>query len=225
MATYFPTGPFKEWTTYRQILEGAGMNSSFYYDMPGNHDHYNDKIFSYYRANSIQGVATGKTQPSWTRQFPYGNYHFLGVCTPGNDGAPFSIDPEDYFGDHSGLDFIELAEIQGDLASHTDAQLTLIFGHHNLSRITSAVRHGLNLRPAYLHGADRAVPGPLLRLRAHPQLSREPPHELLSLNLTKGIYYMNVASLGKSAQNQYAVMAIDGNGLSSCRPKRASGRW
>ena len=25
---------------------------------------------------------------------------------------------------------------------------------------------------------------------------------------------MNVASLGKSAQNQYAVMAVDGNGLS-----------
>jgi hypothetical protein len=33
-------------------------------------------------------------------------------------------------------------------------------------------------------------------------------------NLTPGIYYMNVASLGKSDQNQYAVMAVDGNGLS-----------
>ena len=33
-------------------------------------------------------------------------------------------------------------------------------------------------------------------------------------NLTPGIYYMNVASLGKSAENQYAVMAVDGNGLS-----------
>ncbi|HEY9073437.1 MAG TPA: hypothetical protein VIN67_04825, partial [Desulfobaccales bacterium] len=35
-----------------------------------------------------------------------------------------------------------------------------------------------------------------------------------SITLTPGIYYMNVASLGKSAQNQYAVMAVDGNGLS-----------
>ena len=67
------------------------MTPDFYYDMPGNHDEYNDKTFSYYRFNSIQGVATGKTQPSWTRQFSYGSYHFQGVCTPGNDGASFSI--------------------------------------------------------------------------------------------------------------------------------------
>ena len=33
-------------------------------------------------------------------------------------------------------------------------------------------------------------------------------------DLTNGVYYMNVASLGKSAIDQYAVMAVDGNGLS-----------
>ena len=87
-----PNGPYQaEWDTYRQILEGAGINSSFYYDMPGNHDAYNDENFDYYRANSIQGRVTGTTQLSWVKQFPYGRYHFLGVCTPGNDGAPFSI--------------------------------------------------------------------------------------------------------------------------------------
>ena len=109
-----PNGPYQdEWDAYRQILEDAGMNSSFYYDMPGNHDAYNDETFAYYRANSIQGRATGTTQPSWTRQFPYGSYHFLGVCTPGNDGATFSIWPWDNFGDHAGLDEGELAFIQG----------------------------------------------------------------------------------------------------------------
>ena len=212
----FPDGPFQEeWTTYRQILEGAGMNSSFYYDMPGNHDHYNDKIFSYYRANSIQGVATGKTQPSWTRQFPYGNYHFLGVCTPGNDGAPFSIDPEDNYGDHSGLDFIELAEIDADLASHTDAQLTLIFGHHNFEpyyfdESDTGLTYGL---PTFM-GLIEQYLVPFYGF-GHTHNYRENFRtNFYSFNLTKGIYYMNVASLGKSAQNQYAVMAIDGNGLS-----------
>jgi predicted MPP superfamily phosphohydrolase len=69
-----PDGPYQaEWDRYRQILESAGINSSFYYDMPGNHDEYNDGTLAYYRANSIQGRATGLTQPSWTRQFSYGS--------------------------------------------------------------------------------------------------------------------------------------------------------
>ena len=66
-----PNGPYKaEWDNYRKILVDAGMTADFYYDMPGNHDQYNDKTFSYYRFNSIQGVATGKTQPSWTTAIP-----------------------------------------------------------------------------------------------------------------------------------------------------------
>jgi hypothetical protein len=209
----FPIGgPYQdEWNTYRQILESAGINASFYYDMPGNHDEYNDATMAYYRANSIQGRATGLTQPSWTRQFPYGSYHFLGVCTPGNDGAPFSIWSWDNYGDHAGLDDIELPYIQSDLASHTDAQLTLIFGHHPFEahyyiETDTGLTYGL---PTFLSLIDQYLV-PFYGF-GHTHEYRE---NFYNKNLTEGVYYMNVASLGKSDKNQYAVMAVDGNGLS-----------
>lgn len=207
-----PNGPYQaEWNTYRQILESAGITSDFYYDMPGNHDEYNDGTLAYYRANSIQGRATGRTQPSWTRQFSYGSYHFLGVCTPGNDGAPFSIWPWDNYGDHAGLDPTELDFIQSDLAGNTSAQLTLIFGHHPFEphyyiETDTALTYGL---PAFLSLVDEyQVP---FYGFGHTHNYRE---NFYQKNLTNGVYYMNVASLGKSDQNQYAVMAVDGNGLS-----------
>ena len=205
-------GPYQaEWDTYRQILEGAGIDSSFYYDMPGNHDEYDDATLAYYRANSIQGRATGLTQPSWTRQFSYGSYHFLGVCTPGNDGAPFSIWPSDNYGDHAGLDTVELAYIQSDLASHTEAQLTLIFGHHPFEahyyiETDTGLTYGL---PTFLSLINQYLV-PFYGF-GHTHNYRE---NFYVKNLSEGIYYMNVASLGKSANNQYAVMAVDGNGLS-----------
>ena len=210
---FFPIGgPYQdEWTTYRQILESAGIDASFYYDMPGNHDEYSDATMAFYRANSIQGRATGLTQPSWTRQFPYGSYHFLGVCTPGNDGAPFSIWSSDNYGDHAGLDNIELPYIQSDLASHTDAQLTLIFGHHPFEAhyyisTDTGLTYGL---PAFLSLIDQyQVP---FYGFGHTHEYRE---NFYNRNLTQGVFYLNVASLGKSAKNQYAVMAVDGNGLS-----------
>ena len=207
-----PDGPYQaEWDTYRQILENAGIDSSFYYDMPGNHDEYNDATLAYYRANSIQGRATGQTQPAWTRQFSYGSYHFLGACTPGNDGAPFSIWPWDNYGDHAGLDDIELPYIQSDLASHTDAQLTLIFGHHPFEAhyynwTDTGLTYGL---PTFLSLIEEYLV-PFYGF-GHTHNYRE---NFYSKDLTQGVYYMNVASLGKSDHNQYAVMAVDGNGLS-----------
>ena len=207
-----PDGPYQEeWDTYRQILESAGINSSFYYDMPGNHDEYNDATLAYYRANSIQGRATGLTQPSWTRQFSYGSYHFLGVCTPGNDGAPFTILPWDNYGDHAGLDDGELANIQSDLANHTQAQLTLIFGHHPFeahyyTETDTGLTYGL---PAFLSLIEEYLV-PFYGF-GHTHDYRE---NFYFKNLTEGVYYMNVASLGKSDKNQYALMAVDGNGLS-----------
>jgi hypothetical protein len=206
-----PNGPYQsEWNQYRQILESAALNSSNYYDLPGNHDEYNDGTLAYYRANSIQGRATGQTQPSWTRQFSYGSYHFLGVCTPGNDGAPFSIWPPNY-GDNAGLDGNELAFIQSDLDSHTDAQLTLIFGHHPFeahyyTNTDTGLTYGL---PTFLSLIKQYMV-PFYGF-GHTHNYRE---NFYNQSLSPGIYYMNVASLGKSTQNQYAVMAVDGNGLS-----------
>jgi hypothetical protein len=216
-----PNGPYKaEWDTYRQILVNAGMTPDFYYDMPGNHDQYNDRTLSYYRFNSIQGVATGKTQPAWTRQFSYGSYHFKGACTPGNDGASFSFSAEDNFGDHAGLDDIELADIDSDLSSHTDAQLTLIFGHHPFepyysSPFDTGLTYGL---PSFMEMIEEYLI-PFYGF-GHTHNYRESFRTSFYYKTfsTPGIYYMNFASLGKTSlvtdDTRYAVMAIDGNGLS-----------
>jgi Calcineurin-like phosphoesterase len=206
-----PNGPYQaEWNTYRQILADAGIDASFYYDLPGNHEAYNDANLTYYRANSVQGRATGTTQPSWLRTFPYGRYHFLGVCTAGNDGASYSFLPP-YFGDHAGLDAGELASIQTELMKYPDAELTLIFGHHPFeadyySPVDTGLIYGL---PEFLTLID--VYGVCLYGFGHTHNYRE---NFYYQNLTRGAYYMNMASLGKSDRDHYAVMAVDGNGLS-----------
>ncbi len=207
-----PMGPYQdEWNTYKQILDNAGLDASTYYDIPGNHDAYNDATLSYYRGNSMQGRATGTTQPSWVKQFPYGRYHFMGVCTPGNDGASFSFLASDNYGDHAGLDETELAFIQGEFGKYPDAQLTLVFGHHPFeadyySSSDTGLTYGL---PDFLNLIDTYLVS--LYGFGHTHNYRE---NFYYLDPTKGLYYMNVASLGKSSQNQYAVMAVDGNGLS-----------
>ena len=85
-----PNGPYQaEWDTYRQILASAGITSAFYYDMPGNHDEYNDGGLAYYRANSIQGQATGRTQPSWTAGILLRELSFPGGLHPGKRRGTF----------------------------------------------------------------------------------------------------------------------------------------
>ena len=219
-----PNGPYKaEWDQYRKILLDAGMTPDFYYDMPGNHDHYNDKTFSYYRFNSMQGVATGKTQPSWTRQFPYGSYHFKGACTPGNDGASWSASAEDNFGDHAGLDDDELDDIDADLKNHTDAQLTLIFGHHPFepyysSPFDTGLTYGL---PRFLDMLDDYLIPFYGFGHTHNYRENFRTSFYYKTFTTPGIYYLNVASLGKESvltgDYSYAMMAIDGNGVSIVR--------
>ena len=52
----YPNGPYQaEWEQYKNILSSNGVDASFYYDIPGNHDAYNEQYFIYYVANSIQG--------------------------------------------------------------------------------------------------------------------------------------------------------------------------
>jgi hypothetical protein len=188
--------------------------------MPGNHDQYNDKTFAYYLANSMQGRATGQTQPSWTRQFSYGSYHFKGACTPGNDGAKFSFSAEDNFGDHAGLDDIEISDLDSDLSSHKDAQLTLIFGHHPFepyysSPFDTGLTYGL---PGFMELIEEYLI-PFYGF-GHTHNYRESFRTSFYYKTfaTPGLYYMNMASLGKasliSGDYKYAVMAVDGNGLS-----------
>lgn len=207
-----PNGPYPaEWQAYRQILDAAGMTSTFYYDIPGNHDHYNDATFAYYRSYAIQGAATGATQHSWTRSFPYGTYHFLGVSTPGNDGAAFSIWPWNNYGDHAGLDGTELAFIEAQLAAHPEAELTLIFGHHPFQAgyyvsSDTGLTYGLSSLLDLIDAYDVSAYG-----FGHTHNYRE---NFYYNNLSDGVFYLNVSSLGKENSDHFAIMAVDGNGLS-----------
>lgn len=208
----FPNGPYlAEWQTYRQILDAAGMTSAFYYDFPGNHDHYNDENFDYYLAHSIQGSADGNTQHGWLRTYPFGTYQFIGTCTAGNDGASFSIWPWDDYGDHAGLDAGELAFIQSQLTAHPEAELTLIFGHHPFqagyyASSDTGLSYGLSSLLNLIDGYGVSMYG-----FGHTHNYRE---NVYYNNLPDGVFYLNVSSLGREASNHFAVMAVDGNGLS-----------
>jgi hypothetical protein len=213
-----PNGPYQaEWDEYKTILANAGVDASFYYDLPGNHDAYNDKYFAYYLANSIQGRVTGRTQVSWTRTFPFGKYHFLGVNTADNTGDKFSLFWP--YGDYAGLDATELSFIDSELNDplNADAALTLVFGHHPVTDtgvsgdtwlfygqedfIGTLDTHGASL---YGYGHTHAYSDVQFTGNSY-----------TGFMTGGGIRYLNVDALGKDSPYSYDVIAVDCDGVSS----------
>ncbi|MBS1226130.1 MAG: hypothetical protein H6R32_64 [Candidatus Aminicenantes bacterium] len=214
----YPNGPYQaEWDEYKSILSAAGVDDSFYYDLPGNHDAYNDQYFAYYRANSVQGRATGGTQVSWTRTFPFGKYHFLGVCTPDNSGDGFSLFWP--YGDYAGLDGTELTYIDSALNApmNADADLTMLFGHHPVTDTGASddtwlfYGHQEFVGTLDTHGASLYGYG-----HTHASSDVQFPGDSYTGNMTGGgIRYLNIDSLGKDSPYSYDVIAVDCNGVSS----------
>ena len=218
-----PNGPYQsEWNEYKGIVDGA-VTAQEYFDLPGNHDAYNDQYFAFYLANSVQGRATGGTQVSWVREFPFGKYHFLGVNTADNTGASFSIFSP--YGDHAGLDTTELAFINMKLADEADARLTLVFGHHPVTATGSS-------QDTYLYYGHREFVSALDTKQAslygygHTHVSTNAwfaGNSYTGTMVNGGIDYLNVSSLGKESSLQYALMAIDCDGLSAAH--QTVGTW
>ncbi|MCU0584945.1 MAG: metallophosphoesterase [Desulfobacterales bacterium] len=205
----YPDGPYQaEWDQYKSIVD-PNVTPDKYFDLPGNHDAYSDQYFAYYRANSVQGRATGLTQHSWTRVFPFGTYHFLGVNTADNTGDGFSLFWP--YGDYAGLDTAELYFINSQLSANRAANLTLVFGHHPLAATGDST-------DTYLYyGKDEFVGslntyGASLYGYGHTHATVE---SFYSTNMTEGVFYFNVSSLGKDSPNQFTVTAIDCNGIAS----------
>ncbi len=215
----WPNGPHQEeWNEYKSILANAGAGADFFYDLPGNHDAYNDRYFTYYLANSVQGRATGQTQQSWTRQFPFGKYHFLGVNTAGNDGAAFSLTRP--WGDNAGLDATELAFINQELQANSDASLTLVFGHHPVTDTGVSSDTWLFYgQQGFIQALDSYSASTYDYGHTH-RYSQALFHgdSYTGLMSGDGIRYDSVASLGKSSNSYYSLVAIDCNGLSSVTP-------
>lgn len=223
----YPNGPYQaEWDQYKAIIDGArGENDwrDFFYDLPGNHDAYNDRYFAYYLANSVQGRATGRTQVSWTKTFPFGTYHFLGVNSADNTGAGFSLFWP--YGDYAGLDSTELAFIDAQLGASAGADLTMVFGHHPVTSTGDSA-------DTYLYYGHREFIGSLDYYAAseygygHTHANGETQFAGNSYTGTMtggGIRYGSVASLGKDSPNSFSIVAIDCDGVSSVT--RPVGTW
>jgi len=219
-----PNGPYQaEWDEYKGILAAAGAGPDVFYDIPGNHDAYNDATFAYYRANSVQGRFTKSTQVSWTRDFGYGKYHFLGVNSADNSGDPFSIFWP--YGDYAGLDSTELAFISSALFAHRDARLTFVFGHHP---VTDTLESG----DTWLYYGHQQFIQALDSYRAstynygHTHSSSQTlftGNPYTGFMASGGIHYYNVASLGKSSSSNFSVVAVDCDGVTSVT--KAVGAW
>ena len=211
-----PNGPYQaEWDQYKAIVDGAGAGPDFFYDIPGNHDAYSDATFEYYRLNSVQGRATGGMQVSWTRDFGYGKYHFLGVNSAGNDGRAFSLTFP--YGDNAGLDGAELTFIGDQLYAHASARLTFAFGHHPVTDTGADDDTWLfDGQQDFIEALD------FYRASAYNYgHTHDTSQSLFTGNpytgsmSNGGIHYNNVASLGKSSSLNYTLVAVDSDGVSS----------
>ena len=217
----FPNGPWQaEWDEYRTTLnmDNTGIDNTNFFDIPGNHDAYSDGGFNYYLNNSMQGPATGRTQASWTREFDYGKYHFLGANTAANDGSAFSI----FFpyGDYAGLDTDELGFLRLELIKHSDSDLTLVFGHHPMDDTGYAndtwLFYGATEFAGLLqdYGVSSYTYGHTHRF-SESFFTQGYDYEMsTSYTVTPGVFYINIDSLGKSIDNHFNVIAIDCNGIS-----------
>ena len=115
----------EEWNLLNSILAGAGMGPDVYFDVPGNHDFYGDDG-GFYLTYGVQALVQGTTQPEWTLDLPFGLYHFVSAATAHNDDPPL---PWPF--DNVAVSDAEAAEIEANLLGHTDARLTIMFGHHD----------------------------------------------------------------------------------------------
>jgi hypothetical protein len=217
-----PNGPHQEeWDEYRATLDtpNTGINAGNFFDLPGNHDAYSDGAFSYYLNNSVQGRATGRTQASWTRQFDFGTYHFLGANTSANDGAAFSL----FFpyGDRAGLDDGELAFLGSELSAHSDAALTIVFGHHPMEEVGDSgetwLLYGAPEFAALLqdYGVSSYTYGHTHRFSEAFFTGGEEYGTKTPYSVDPGVFYINIDSLGKSSDHHFNITAVDCNGIST----------
>jgi len=218
----YPNGPYQaEWDQYKTLL--AGVSADVFYDLPGNHDAYNDATFAYYRANSVQGRAGKGPQLSWTRWLGARKYHFLGVNTAGNNGASFSLFRP--WGDYAGLDSTELAFIDQELATNADADLTLVFGHHPVTDTHDSDDTWLGYgHQEFIQRLDQRAASVYAYGHTHRNLQQLfQGDSYTGLMGGEGLDYSNVASLAKDSPRSYSLVAIDCNGVSSVT--RPVGSW
>ncbi len=185
-----------QWQAYHNIASDGGLsNTSYYYDLVGNHDGYGDSIaFSYFLNWSIQK----QLQYSWYRTFPFGNYTFIALNTAQDTGSSFpdgtsgSLNPTE-------LDWFEQQLITAERTSN----LTFVFGHHPEDDVgKSTTTSGMTFlqllekynTSAYIYGHG---------------------HEIIEGN-QGGTLCIESDSLGQpSTMPGYRIFAVDNDGIST----------
>jgi len=110
-------GPHRqEWEAYARAV--APLPRGAYHDIPGNHDHYNDKKFEYFRTYSV----SKNPQSEWKLEAGGRMYQFVALNTAAKDSLPWPFD-------NTGLDNEELAWLESVLSPQ--AAHIFIFGHHS----------------------------------------------------------------------------------------------
>ena len=186
----------EQWRDRYNILAAAGMiNTSYYYDLVGNHDGYNDSLtFSYYMNWSVQK----QLQYTWNRTFSFGNYTFIALNSAADSGAQW---PGGTSGD---LNQAELDWFEQQLNATTNSSnLTIVFTHHperdvghNTTSITE--KSYLELLEAYNVSAHIFGHG----------------HENIERN-QGGTICIETDSLGMSfIEPGYRIFAVDNEGIS-----------
>ena len=179
-----------EWIEYAETVAGNGMDPGFYFDVPGNHDHYGDGGLTHYRTWSISGGEDGAASHAWT--FGGGDTSCLamGLATCASNGKPAPMDD-------ASLDDEDQTFIADTLAAHPDEDLVVVFGHHPVDSIGG----GHEVLEDLL-AQDRT--GLYLYGHTHDW------NEFWDL----GALHVNIRSLTKSENKNVGLVAVDGGGIS-----------
>ncbi len=187
-----PTGQKDgEWESYRGILDANGMTPDFYYDIPGNHDHYSEWPLEHYLTWSMQGSQDGQLNHAWTHTDATGQkYLFIGLATCASNGAiaPF---------DDAGLDETDLTFLGNTLEENADADIVTVFGHHPLESLNDGHDEfynalAANSVSAYIFGHT---------------------HEYATW-WENATVHVNIDSITKGNSRNIALVAFDGLGMS-----------
>ena len=124
-----------EWITYRDLIDSSSTFSSKYFDIPGNHDHYDDRNWDGYKNYARRG----NENPNETGQFYWNNgkYGFLSLNTCDQEASHAFDNVAQYnASDFPNLDTTELTWLLGALnmfRSDSENKLTFLFGHHSIN--------------------------------------------------------------------------------------------
>ena len=122
----------EEWIYYNETMQEFGMNSSYYFDMVGNHDIYRDPGFTYFLNYSVSGSAFKTDQYMITADLGFGKYSFFTLSTPENNGLEFP------FALGGMLSKAELDWFEGKLEQKGKySNWSFVFGHHPIDELYS----------------------------------------------------------------------------------------